>query len=59
MKFSKDVELEADDIHVNCVPFLTTMSSNIHHGTIAALNNLKCASLEFELKNVVRSHAER
>ena len=59
MKFYKDVELAADVMHVNDVPFLTTISSNMHYGTISTLNNLECASLEFELKNVGRSYALR
>ena len=44
MKFYKDVELVGDVIHVNYVPFLTTMSSNMHYGTITTFNNLKRAS---------------
>ena len=59
MNFYKDIEIAADTMHVNDVPFLTTMSSITHYGTIAYLNNLKCASLEFELKNIVRSCAVR
>ena len=57
MKFYKDAELKADVMRVNDVTFLTTMSSDIHYGTIEVLKTLKCASLEFELKNVVISHA--
>ena len=59
MKFYKDAELAACVVRFNDVPFLTTMSSTIQHGAIAALNNLKCAPLEFELKNVVRSYSVR
>ena len=59
MKFYKDAELAADVMNVNDIPFLTTMSSNMHYETIAALNNLKCTSLEFELNNVIRSNAVR
>ena len=44
LKFYKDVELVGDVIHVNYVPFLTTMSSNMHYGTITTFNNLKRAS---------------
>ena len=41
MKFYKYVELAAGVMHVNDVPFLTTISSNTHYGTIVALNALK------------------
>ena len=46
-------------MHINDVPFLTKMSNNMHYGTIAALANLKCPNLEFELKNVICSCAVR
>ena len=46
-------------MHENDVPFLTTMSENMHYGTIASADHLKCHSLEFELKKVIRSHAVR
>ena len=59
MKFYKDVELSADVMHGNDVLFLTTMSENMHYGKISALDNLKCQSLEFELKNVIRHYAIR
>ena len=59
MKICKGVELSADFIHLNDVPFMTTMSNNIHHGTIDALANLKCPTLEFELKNVISSYTIR
>ena len=55
MKFYKGAELSANVMHVNDVPFLTTMSDKIHYGTISTVANLKFPSLEFELKNVIRS----
>ena len=55
MKFYKDVEVAADVIRANNVPFLAKMSENTCCGTITAVDNLKCHSFEFELKNVMQS----
>ena len=41
MKFHKDLELAADTMHANDVPFLTTMHKNSNYGKISALKNLK------------------
>ena len=54
MKFYKDVELAEDVMHVKDVPFLTTITSHMNYGTVEALKTLKYASLEFELKNLVK-----
>ena len=35
------------------------MSENMHHGTIAAVDNLRFHSLDFELKNIIRSFSVR
>ena len=57
MKCCKDAELAADTMHANDVPFLTTMSENIHHGEIYTANNLKRHSLYISLKIFIRSCA--
>ena len=42
---------------VNDVSFVASVSENAHYGTIGAVNNLRCVSLESEMKNVIRSYA--
>ena len=59
MKFYKNSELSADVVFVNDVSFVASVSENSHYGTIRAVNNLRCASLEIELKTIIRSHAMR
>ena len=57
--YYSDVELEADVLFVNDVPFLTTISRNIHYGTATAVDNLKLVTLEEGLRSVIRSYAVR
>ena len=59
MRFCRDIELEVDVMCVNDVLFLTTISSNIHYRTIAALCNVVRTSLEQKLTKVIRSHVVR
>ena len=59
MKFYTDVDMATYVMHANDTPFLTTISENACHGTITIVNNLKWHALEFELKNVIRSHKVR
>ena len=59
MNFRKDEDVAADVTHANDFPLLTTASENTHCGEIADMDKLKCDSLEFELKQVIRSHAVR
>ena len=53
------VQLAADIMHVNDVPFLTSISNHLHYGTSKAVDNLKAPTLEDGLKNVIRSYAIR
>ena len=55
-KLYNDAELSAEDIHLNDLPFLTSISEGIHYGTVGAADNLKCATLENELKIVISDH---
>ena len=54
-----NVQLAADVLHVNDVPFLTSISNHFHHGTCKAVDNMQASSLEEGLKNVIRSYAIR
>ena len=57
IKHYKEIELSVDVVSLNDVPFLVSTPENIHCGTGVALPNMKCMSLELELKNVARSFA--
>jgi hypothetical protein len=46
-------------MHVNDVPFLTSIFNNVHYGTIVAVNNMKCPILEYELRKILYSYAVR
>ena len=53
------MELSVDAMFINDVPFLTSISEHIHYGTVGAIDNLTCVSLESEIKKVLRSYAIR
>ena len=59
MDYYKDVELSADVLHVNKVPFLATLSKHIHYTTVSALDNLQITTLEKTMKSVIRSYTVR
>ena len=44
LNYYKDVELSVDVLHVNRLPFLASVSKNIHYTTIDALDNMKTAN---------------
>ena len=53
------MELAVDVLHVNDAPFLASMSNHLHYGTSNAVDNMKAATLEIGLKNIIRSYAIR
>ena len=55
-EFYNNVELLADVMHLNNIPFLTSISEHIYYGTANAIDNLTCVKIEDELKNVIRSY---
>ena len=59
LNYYKDVVLSIDILFVNRVPFLATISRNIHYGTIAALPNMKIETLEREIESVMRGYSTR
>ena len=59
MNHYKDVELSADVLFVNKVPFLATISKHIHYGTIESLPNLKVTTLEDALDRAMRGYSTR
>ena len=58
-EYCSDVELSADVMFVNKVPFLATVSELIHCTTVNALDNLKVTTLEKTLGNVFNRHRVR
>ena len=52
LNYYKDVVLSIDILFVNRVPFIATISRNIHYGTIAALPNMKIETLEKDRNRV-------
>ena len=54
-----NVQLAADVLHVNDVPFLTSMSNHLHYGTANAVDNMTAPTLEAGVKNIIRSYAVR
>jgi hypothetical protein len=59
MEYYKDVELSIDVMHVNKVPFLVTISKNIHYGTVNALDDLKIPTLERTISAVFKAYTVR
>jgi hypothetical protein len=55
----KEVTLASDILHVNRIPFLSTIARAIHYGTIAALPNMTLKDIEKALPGVIRSYALR
>ena len=45
MKFYINTELSADVMFVNDVPFVASISENVHYGTVGAVNNMRCMFL--------------
>ena len=54
-----NVELAADVMHLDEVPFLNSMSRHVHNGTARTVDNMNTPILETGLKSVIRSCAVR
>ena len=59
MEYYKNVELSIDVLHVNRIPFLATLSKNIHYSTMDALDNMKIPTMEHVIDTVLQSYAVR
>jgi len=57
--YYSDVEVGADIMYVNNMPFLTSISKYMHYRAIRAVDNLECAILESDLENVVHYYVVR
>ena len=47
----------ADVLHINDVPFLTSISNHLHYVTVNTIDNIKVPTLEASLKNIIKSYA--
>ena len=59
LEYYKDVRLSFDVMHVNQIPFLVSISRNIHYGTCHALTSMKIPVMEDIMKKVVKSYRSR
>ena len=59
MEYYKNVDLSVDVLHVNRLPFLTSVSKNIHYSTIDALDNMKIPTMENVIEKLIRSYSVR
>ena len=57
--YYKNFVLSVDVLFVNQIPFLASISKNIHYGTVKALDPMKIPVLEDEIKRVIRMYAVR
>ena len=58
-QFYSNAVLSVDVMFLNDVPFLTSISEHMHYGIAKPADNLKCMSLESQLKMILRSYAVR
>ena len=59
LEYYKDVRLSFDVMHVNQIPFLVSISRNIHYGTAHVLSSMKIPVMENIMKKVVGSYRSR
>lgn len=55
--YYRDVELAVDVMFVNKVPFLVSLSKNIHYVTANPLDNMKIVTLEHTIGHILRKYA--
>ena len=55
-KHYNNVKISTDVMHVNDIPFLTSVSHDMHYGTSLAVDNLTAPVLERGLRNAVRKY---
>ena len=53
------VELAVDVMHVNRIPFLTSLSRKIHYGTVNALADMKIPTMEVCIEKIIRAYSVR
>ena len=58
-QYYNNIELSADMMHVNNIPFLMSISDNIHYRTADAIDNLQCPTLEAQINKVIGKYTVR
>ena len=58
-QYYRDVEISVDVLHVNRLPFLASISKNIHYSTIDALDNMRIPTMESTIRQLMRSYSVR
>ena len=51
--------MAVDVMHVNRLPFLTSLSKKIHYGTVSALDDMKIPTMEACIDKIIRSYSIR
>ena len=51
--------MSVDVLSINQIPFLASISKNIHYGTVKALDSMQIPVIEDEIKRVIRMYAVR
>ena len=59
LEYYKKVELSVDVLHVNSIPFLGSISKNIHYVTYNALDSMKIPVMEATIEMIIHSYAVR
>ena len=59
MEYYKNVELSIDVLHVNSIPFLGSVSKNIHYIIVNPLVNIKIPTMEKMIMTIIHSYAIR
>ena len=55
----RNVELSVDVLHVNRLPFLGSLSKNIHYSTVDALDNMRTQTMENVIVQLLQSYNVR
>ena len=58
-QYYNGIELSADVMYVNNIPFLASISDNIHYGTADTIDNLQCPTLEAQINKVIGKYTVR
>ena len=59
LNYYRNVELSIDVMHVNRLPFLASVSKNIHYTTVDALDNMKINTMENVISLLLRAYSVR
>ena len=58
-QYYNDIKLSTNVIYINNTSFITSISDNIHYGTVYTIDNLQCSTIEAQLKKVLEKYTIR